>query len=149
MSDLNTSIERLLSTTVARSLLDAGYTIELWNGGDEAEYRGRDLDALLAEMMATDEDVLNVVLDDGKHITQGWVSLIYGNGIDVISDYTVNLEQHMAEADRVRGAIEEDLMMLVPVDDVREVLAVLEPLADEVRDPHLAKLISMFKGAVR
>lgn len=29
------------------------------------------------------------------------------------------------------------------------VLAVLEPLADEVRDPHLAKLISMFKGAVR
>ena len=149
MSDLNTSIERLLSTTVARSLLDAGYTIELWNGGDEAEYRGRDLDALLAEMMATDEDVLNVVLDDGKYITQGWVSLIYGNGIDVISDYTVNLEQHMAEADRVRGSIEEDLMMLVPVDDVREVLAVLEPLADEVRDPHLAKLISMFKGAVR
>lgn len=149
MSDLNTSIERLLSTTVARSLLDAGYTIELWNGGDEAEYCGRDLDALLAEMMATDEDVFNVVLDDGKHITQGWVRLIYGNGIDVISDYTVNLEQHMAEADRVRGAIEEDLMMLVPVDDVREVLAVLEPLANEVRDPHLAKLISMFKGAVR
>lgn len=149
MSDLNTSIERLLSTTVARSLLDAGYTIELWNGADEAEYRGRDLDALLAEMMATDEDVLNVVLDDGKHIIQGWVRLIYGNGIDVITDYTVNLEQHMAEADRVRGAIEEDLMMLVPVDDVREVLAVLEPLADEVRDPHLAKLISMFKGAVR
>lgn len=149
MSDLNTSIERLLSTTVVRSLLEAGYTIELWNGGDEAEYRGRDLDALLAEMMATDEDVLNVVLDDGKHITRGWVHLIYGNGIDVISDYTVNLEQYMAEADRVRGAIEEDLMMLVPVDDVREVLAVLEPLADEVRDPHLAKLISMFKGAVR
>lgn len=96
-----------------------------------------------------DEDVLNVVLNDGKHITQGWVRLIYGNGIDVISDYTVNLEQHMAEADRVRGAIEEDLMMRIPVDDVREVLAVLEPLADEVRDPHLAKLISMFKGAVR
>lgn len=54
---------------------------------------------------------------------------------------------HEAAADEVLARIKS--AMPVPVDDVREVLAVLEPLADEVRDPHLAKLISMFKGAVR
>lgn len=146
MSDLNTSIERAMSAAVVRSLLAAGFTLEIHNGGDEPEYTGQELEHILSVMMATDEDMVLVLRDGDSH---GWVRFIYGNGIDVLVDYTTNLEKYMKDVDHLQEAIAEDDVVLVPVSDVREVLAVLEPIAEGVVNPHLHHLIDMLKGAVR
>jgi hypothetical protein len=42
-------------------------------------------------MATTDEDRL-LVYNQGEQRTFGWVLFIYGNGEDVLSDYTTNLE---------------------------------------------------------
>lgn len=61
--------------------------------------RSTDVDAIMAAIMAGDEDRLYVRKDDKPF---GWVYCVYGNdGYDVISDYTTNLEYLMGEANKV------------------------------------------------
>lgn len=93
---LRQELERKIVKAAITSLLDAGFTIEVDNGGDEPELAAStSKSAILKACFLTDDERL-YVSKNGKAF--GWVLLVYGNdGWDVISDYTVNLEQYIGE----------------------------------------------------
>ncbi len=91
-------VEKVIARRVILDLLHAGFTLNV-NCGDEDDELpepSNKAKTVLDAMFAADEDWL-LVFQDGKRI--GWVYFVYGNdGWDVVSDYTVNLESHMAGA---------------------------------------------------
>lgn len=115
MSDVNvrirTAIEKAIAEQCVTDLLTAGYELAVNNGGDEDEVkvtngltektaRGR----ILSGMFATDDEYLRVY-ENGKPV--GWVHFVYGNdGVDVISDYTVNLEEVLTGSLRMADRID-------------------------------------------
>jgi hypothetical protein len=84
MTTENNIVEALIVRRLVTALLDAGLEITV-NDGEEDCYTGRDPAKIFEAMMSTDEDVLIT--------TRGSVWLIYGNGFDLISDYSVRLEE--------------------------------------------------------
>lgn len=87
--------ERIVHNAV-HELLDHGFTLSVDNGGDDYEIdRSVDAEAVIAELMNTDEDRL--LARAGESI-KGWVHFVYGNdGHDVICDMTVSLEPYLPE----------------------------------------------------
>lgn len=91
-------VERKIAEALVKSALAEGYIISVYNGDDETS-PFRTCEKVISHMFATDEDRL-YLWKDGKRF--GWVFFVYGNdGWDVISDYTVNLEHIMAEANKI------------------------------------------------
>ncbi len=91
-----------LEKKIAKQLLvdgiAAGYTIVVNNGETKSE-KSTDVEYLLSEMFATDEERLIFYKEDKRF---GWVFLVYGNGgWDVIADYTTNLQHIMANCERI------------------------------------------------
>lgn len=85
-------IEKKIARKCVQTLLAAGYSININNGGmvEELPEPSDEFNVVVAAMFAADEDYLNLY-KFGKH--WGWVRFIYGNaGHEVISDYTTNLE---------------------------------------------------------
>ena len=102
--DCNDRIKRMnareMEAAIVRNavyeLLDHGFTLSVDNGGDDYEIdRSVDPDAVIAELMNTDEDRL---LARAGNSIKGWVHFVYGNdGHDVICDMTVSLEPYLPE----------------------------------------------------
>lgn len=86
------AIEKRIVRAFAKSAFAAGFTLLIDNGGDDDERIATStVRQTMKEIMATDEDRI-YVMRDGKAI--GWAYFVYGNsGWDVLSDYTVNLEE--------------------------------------------------------
>lgn len=85
---LEAELELKIAGAAIEGLLAAGFAVSVSNGGEDLEIEpSRDAAAIMAALFATDEDWLIV--------PNGWVRLIWGNGADVLSDYTMNLEQHL------------------------------------------------------
>jgi hypothetical protein len=61
--------------------------------------KSRDIVAITKAMFSTDEDRLLLDNNDGKRC--GWVYLVWGNGADIISDYTTNLEDVLKPAQAI------------------------------------------------
>ena len=120
------AIEKAIATAAVDQLLAAGFRLGV-NDGEEITIRqSTDKAAIMAALFTTDEDWL-LVWDkgsvDGEPVWNGhgaptskrtghdhWVRFVYGNdGFDVISDYTVSLEEHLtnatAKADEYEGMI--------------------------------------------
>lgn len=99
-------IERAIVRSAARALIDAGYSVAIHNGEEQACRPTRELAEVMAAIMTTDEDAMLVypAAASGsaqEHPQTGWVSFVYGNsGWDVIHDYTTNLETALEPADR-------------------------------------------------
>ncbi len=89
-------IEERIVRNAVHELLDHGFTLSVDNGGDDYEIdRSVDAEAVIAELMNTDEDRL--LARTGDKI-KGWVHFIYGNdGYDVICDMTVSLEPYLPD----------------------------------------------------
>ena len=89
-------MEAAIVRNAVHELLDHGFTLSVDNGGDDYEIdRSIDPDAVIAELMNTDEDRL--LARTGNSI-KGWVHFVYGNdGHDVICDMTVSLEPYLPE----------------------------------------------------
>ena len=102
--DCNNRIERMnareMEAAIVRNavheLLDHGFTLSVDNGGDDYEIdRSVDAEAVIAELMNTDEDRL---MARTGHVIKGWVHFVYGNGgYDVICDMTVSLEPYLPD----------------------------------------------------
>jgi len=87
---LRHELERRIATQAIEDLIAAGYTIDVNDGEETTLKASSDRDAVLTAMFTTDEDWLYVNKDRNRI---GWIRFVYGNdGFDVISDYTVNLE---------------------------------------------------------
>lgn len=94
-------LERKIIRKLAEDLIAAGFLISVNDDdtgqGDTVLRDSSDVEAILGVMFTTDGDLL-IVRTIANHFHKGWVRLIHGNGCDVISDYTVNLEPYMAGA---------------------------------------------------
>lgn len=83
-------IERLILQRLIADLLTDGWHISVNDGEETTVYNSRSAEEVFAAMRATDEDWLQIKHRERK--ARGWVRCIHGNGQDIISDYTVNLE---------------------------------------------------------
>ena len=91
---LRIELEKKIAAAVAEGLIGAGYLITVNDGEEDVLFDSKDPAAIAAAMMSTDEDYFYVSKEPSAGKTWfGWVRFIYGNdGYDVVSDYTVNLE---------------------------------------------------------
>lgn len=85
--------EKLIVGRLVETLLAAGFTLSVH---DDCEGRGEtvlkqstDKAAIFAALASTDGDILYVHKPDGK---KSFVTLIWGNGTDIISDYGMSLD---------------------------------------------------------
>jgi hypothetical protein len=90
-------LERSICRAVVKAILAAGYNAGVYDGEEFAIMNSDNLTAIMKETWTTDEDMI-YAYDKATGKAVGWVSLIYGNGADLISDYTFNLEQAMTPA---------------------------------------------------
>lgn len=93
-----TPIETTIATRLIGDLLAAGYRVGVNDGEDTVLRWSDDCTAILKAMGTTCEDYLlvNEVVAQGggqSYRQIGWVLLIWGNGIDLISDHTTNLTE--------------------------------------------------------
>ena len=89
-------MEAAIVRNAVHELLDHGFTLSVDTGGEDYEIdRSVDAEAVIAELMNTDEDRL--LARTGDKI-KGWVHFVYGNdGYDVICDMTVSLEPYLPD----------------------------------------------------
>lgn len=94
-------VEQKIAKALIVSALKAGYVISVDNGDDEESRKFDCVSFVLKAMFQTDEEHLHMWNPtNGQRV--GWVFFVYGNdGWDVISDYTVNLEPIMADANKI------------------------------------------------
>ena len=95
------NVERTIVEKVVADLLAADYYLAVNDQGGDDDIRP-DIptnfpEAILEELMETDDDFLAVYTMPGEPLPMGWVRFVYGNdGWDVISDYTTNLDSVLA-----------------------------------------------------
>lgn len=78
----NKIVKRLLA-----AILKAKCTVTVYDGEDCVITKSRAKGVIIAALGSTDHDVLHIYHPDGK---LGFILLIWGNGEDVISDYSDN-----------------------------------------------------------
>ncbi len=101
--DLHNKTERAIVKLALTAILQAGFTVSVWEGEDYAIKKSRDKDAILKAMFSTEEDMLHIytlrtaeqiqlLKENGSPVSQykqiGFVHFIYGNNTDVIHDYS-------------------------------------------------------------
>jgi hypothetical protein len=111
---LEIELEKRIAAQAVADLLAAGYSISVNDGENTELVRSTDPAAIAGAMFSTDEDWLYVHGQDGKAIAAwdetgtrdclGWVRFIWGNVADVLSDYSVSLEQHLKGANEIAAA---------------------------------------------
>ena len=88
---LRQELERRIARRCILDLIEAGYTVSVYDGEEVTVKCSTKATEILKAMMTTDEDYLFAM--DDKGVRRGWVRFIYGNdGADVINDYTTNLD---------------------------------------------------------
>lgn len=89
--------ERELVTHLIDRALEVGLTISVFDGEEYPLKRSRDKAVILETLGSTDSDSLVLRKPDqmAKDKPIGEILLIYGNGRDVISDYTDNNDTHV------------------------------------------------------
>jgi hypothetical protein len=88
-SNHKNEVERQIIVLLVEDCLAAGYALGV-NDGEETTLVGSTDDvAIFNAMSTTDEDFLILTKGEAK----GWIRLIYGNGADVISDFTTNIPE--------------------------------------------------------
>lgn len=104
-------VERKIADAAIEQLLAAGFSLGVNDGEETTVHHSRSAEAIRKAMFTTDEDWLLVFVkgDNQKDPRpQYWVRFIYGNdGYDVISDYSVFLEKHLTEADKISKHYED------------------------------------------
>lgn len=90
--------EKLIVGKLVTDLLAAGHMLTVYDGGEDVVVLSNDADAIFKALSSTDRDVIRVT-------PRGWVLLVWGNDVDVISDYTMSLEPLLAGA----NALAEEL----------------------------------------
>ena len=82
-------IERDIVSRLVRRALEVGYSVTVFDGEEHVlESPSNVYEDIMEAMFGTGQDQLSFRSQYGKRM--GWVLLIYGNGVDVISNYTDN-----------------------------------------------------------
>lgn len=102
------AIEKTIVTQVIDSALAIGDFIglETSDGEEIMESFTKDREKILDNVFACDDARIFLSKDGVKYY--GWILCVYGNdGVDVLSDYTTNLEELLTEANRIGNQIED------------------------------------------
>lgn len=84
--------ERIIAEAVVRGALAEGYTISVFDEMEWTVKDSSDFTEVMEALCTTSMDKLAFKLNgDGR----GWILLVWGNGCDLISDYTVTLDDFM------------------------------------------------------
>jgi hypothetical protein len=84
--------EKLIVGRMVTDLLAAGYKLRVYDGEEYATGWTADAATIYSALSSTDMDRLDATKDSR---TAAWVMLVWGNGTDVISDYTMSLKEIM------------------------------------------------------
>jgi hypothetical protein len=84
------NIETTICNRLVSKTLEAGHIISVYDGEEYALKRSTKKADIIKAMYSTDSDTLIIRRADGEKV--GSVLLVYGNGEDVISDYSDNPE---------------------------------------------------------
>lgn len=96
--------ERQIARKIIEDAITAGYTIDVYDGGDFPLKDSADIEMILGAMFSTDSDKL-YLCKGGKSV--GWVFLVYGEcGWDVICDHTMNIESVLSGALKLSDELE-------------------------------------------
>lgn len=88
------AIEQKIVRRIVKEALQAGYTVSVYDGETWALKHSDNCKIINAALFSTDFDTL--LLRDKAGNNQGSIYCIYGNdGYDVISDYSIALENFM------------------------------------------------------
>jgi len=87
-------IETKIMGRTVDALLAAGYSLSVNDGEETTVKRSRDRDEIIGALWTTGEDY--IIPHEANGARAGFVWLIHGNGVDVISDYSENLEPVLA-----------------------------------------------------
>lgn len=108
---MEVEIERKIVSAVVKDLLKAGFRLSV------SLERGYDLDEMLLgsteytkimrEAFAGDEchifvhEATGELIEDGRMNDKGYIYLVFGNGPEVLSDWTTNLDSYLARAQKI------------------------------------------------
>lgn len=100
-----TTNEKLIVGKLVTDLLAAGCVLTVNDGEEDVLIDSKDAEAVYSALGSTDEDWLFVKY--GALKGPGWVRLIWGNDVDVISDYSMSLEPYIAGANALANELDE------------------------------------------
>lgn len=101
-------IERKIAGKVVQCLLDEGFKITVLAEGDDEVIKRCEHAPMIFEAMASSSyDVLQVTSNPKSHRRNSFVQLVWGNGVDVISDYGMSLEEVLAPANELAEALDD------------------------------------------
>ena len=92
---LEIELEKKICEKVVDCLLDAGYSVGVYDGAQIVVENCADKRKIMRAVFSTDEDII-MAYKGGKRV--GWVRLIWGNVQDLISDYSTNLDEVLKDA---------------------------------------------------
>lgn len=95
--------KRIVGKLVTELLEIQGLTLSVNDGEEVTVKRSTDAAQIYAALSSTGEDYL-IVHELG--MTDRWVRLIWGNDVDVISDYHVKLERYIAGANALANELD-------------------------------------------
>jgi hypothetical protein len=99
-----TTNEKLIVSKIVADVLAAGAVITVNDGEEDTLSLSADPQAIFTALSSTDEDYLIVTQVTGK---VSWVRLVWGNDVDVISDYQVSLEALLAGANALAEELDQ------------------------------------------
>jgi hypothetical protein len=82
------NLEMTIARKLVRKALAAGYMVSVYDGEEYAVKRSTKFTKIVEALASTSDDVLVLRTADGTKVGSVW--LIWGNGEDLISDYTDN-----------------------------------------------------------
>lgn len=86
-------VERMIADRLVAHLLRRGYLLDVNDGEETVLHKADTFDAVWKAMFSSDEDYLTVRDATGERVGAIW--LIWGNGFDVISDYSTRLDAEL------------------------------------------------------
>ncbi len=81
-------IERKIAGQIIDRALAAGYTVSVWDGEAYCLKRSTGKGAIMAAIGSSDGDSLLIREAGGRKV--GSIALVWGNGEDIVCDYTDN-----------------------------------------------------------
>lgn len=99
-------IEKKIVERLVTDLIAAGFSLSVNDGEEVTVERSTDIQAIFAALSSTDSDYLLVHSVPMKRDEHRWVRLIWGNDVDVISDYHTSLEPYLAGANALANEID-------------------------------------------
>jgi hypothetical protein len=99
-----TTNEKLIVGKLVADLLAAGFNLSVYDGEEYALSHSTDADAIYKALASTDTDRLYAYKTNERR--RALVLLVWGNDVDVISDYSVSLEPHITGANHLADTLD-------------------------------------------